>query len=152
LFKIKLPTWEILFIVLTPTSNSGNLHFFLLQMPYPKVSFTIKYNQNSETSFCENMKLTQTYNNSQKVSPKEKRKFYWHLLKLFRTKLPTCENLFTVLLQLLNLAILIFFYCEYFTLRSVLSLGSPQNSEQVFVKLWSWHVENHHNYHRLHSQ
>jgi hypothetical protein len=60
LFKIRLPTWEILFIVLTPTSNSGNLHFFLLQMPYPKVSFTIKYTQNSETIFCENMKLAWT--------------------------------------------------------------------------------------------
>jgi hypothetical protein len=43
LFKIKLPTWESLFIVLTPTSNSGNLHCFLLQMPYSKVSFTNKY-------------------------------------------------------------------------------------------------------------
>jgi hypothetical protein len=51
LFKIKLPTWENLFVVLTPTSNSGNLHFFLLQMPYPKVSFIIKYTQNSETLF-----------------------------------------------------------------------------------------------------
>jgi hypothetical protein len=51
---------KILFIVLTPTSNSANLHFFKLQMPYPKVSFTIKYNQNSETSFCENMILTRT--------------------------------------------------------------------------------------------
>jgi hypothetical protein len=52
LFKIKLPTCENLFIVLTPTSNSANLHFFLPQMPsYPKVSFIIKYTQNSETLF-----------------------------------------------------------------------------------------------------
>jgi hypothetical protein len=58
--QIKLPTWEILFIVLAPTSNSCNCHFFLFQMPCPKVSFTIKYTQNSETFFCENMKLTWT--------------------------------------------------------------------------------------------
>ncbi len=42
LFKIKLPTYETLFIVLTSTSKSGHFHFLLLQVAYPKVSPVIK--------------------------------------------------------------------------------------------------------------
>jgi hypothetical protein len=39
---------------------------------------------------------------------------------------------------------------EYLTLMSVLSLNNSQNSEMKICEIWSWHVENHHNYHRLH--
>ncbi len=40
---------------------------------------------------------------------------------------------------------------KYLTLRSVLSLNNPQNSEmEILWKIWSWCVENqHHNYHKL---
>ncbi len=38
---------------------------------------------------------------------------------------------------------------DYLTLRSISSLNNPQNRE---VKIRSSHVENHHNYHRLHSE
>jgi hypothetical protein len=31
------------------------------------------------------------------------------------------------------------------TLRSVLSLNNPQNSETKFGEIWSWDVENYHN-------
>jgi hypothetical protein len=43
---------------------------------------------------------------------------------------------------------------QYFTLRSVSSLNNPQNNETNFlIKIWSRHVENHHNYYdRLHSK
>ncbi len=41
---------------------------------------------------------------------------------------------------------------HYLTLRSVLSLSNPQNREMKFVRIWSWHVENHHNYNRLYLE
>jgi len=43
-------------------------------------------------------------------------------------------------------------FIVYLTLRSVLSLNNPQNSEMKICEIWSSHVENHHNYHRLHFE
>ncbi len=41
----------------------------------------------------------------------------------------------------------------YLTLRSVSSLNNPENIVTWnFMKIWNCHVENHHNYHRLHSE
>jgi hypothetical protein len=37
-------------------------------------------------------------------------------------------------------------------LRLVSPLNNPQNKKLKFVKIWSWHVENHHSYYRLHFE
>jgi hypothetical protein len=45
------------------------------------------------------------------------------------------------------------FTFNYLTLRLVLSLNNILKIVKwIFVKIWSWHVQNHHNYHRLHSK
>jgi hypothetical protein len=42
---------------------------------------------------------------------------------------------------------------KYLTLRSVLSLNNRQNSEmKICENMKLTHVENHHNYHKLHSE
>jgi hypothetical protein len=44
-----------------------------------------------------------------------------------------------------------FFKLAYLTLRSALTLNNPQNSEMKFNENMKLHVENCHNYRRLHS-
>ncbi len=44
------------------------------------------------------------------------------------------------------------FTFNYLTLRLVLSLNNPQNSEMIFCENMKLKVENHPNYHRLHSK